>query len=89
MYKDHINLREHLEKFTSIFRIPDCYRISKDEIVVLIEDIDENVFNRKVQTLRDMHLEHMSIGSDWKDKANINIMIMLNRAEELIYENEY
>ena len=85
IYKDQLILSDHLRKVVSLFRTTDCYRITRTEVIILVEDINEDTFEHKVKMLKDMHLEGVSIGSAWREKENISIVNMLNTAEDLIY----
>lgn len=69
----------------------DIYRIGGDEFVTLCVDMDQDVFNKKVEKLRTLADDNetcsFSIGAKW-DKGEFNAADLIADADELMYINK-
>lgn len=76
---------------TLIKKFPEnAYRIGGDEFVVIIPDVNKNIFEREILKLQDeMQNKGVSIsmGYLWKESVT-NVIDMLNEADKLMYEKK-
>lgn len=76
---------------TLIKKFPEnAYRIGGDEFVVIIPDVNKNIFEREILKLQDeMQSKGVSIsmGYLWKESVT-NVIDMLNEADKLMYEKK-
>lgn len=74
----------------SSFRKDEIYRVGGDEFLVLCKGIDEDIFKKRVNLLREGMRENeamMSIGSVWRPLV-ANIDHAIAEADELMYEEK-
>ena len=71
--------------FASVFKKKHCYRIGGDEFIVIMPEVDEDIFEAHVQKLKTkLKKVSVSVGSVWsKDSSNIKTLV--RQADEAMY----
>ncbi|MGN1339084.1 MAG: GGDEF domain-containing protein [Oscillospiraceae bacterium] len=79
------------EMISSAFGTENCYRISGDEFVVLLEDTDRDEFMTNAEKfhteLQRMEFTMASVGAAWSDNAK-NVDYLMKIAEARMYEDK-
>lgn len=77
----------------SVFRPQDCYRLGGDEFVMIIRNIQEAIFNKKVIELHAALANSevsCAIGSSWSATADLTrLEFMIKQAQVEMYKNKH
>lgn len=76
------------EVFSSVFKNKYCYRIGGDEFIVIMPEVDEDIFEALIQKLKTKLKKYsVSIGHVWS-KESANIKAIVREADEAMYESK-
>lgn len=76
--------RKCANSIVSVFDEMECFRINDNEFIVLVDGLDEETFNTRVDRLKSI-VDNYEVGYAWSDKEK-RINVVLNEAEDMLYK---